>query len=44
MTLDDINLPMLRDEIEIVMTAAQIAEAQKLAREWMAAFEKGKKE
>lgn len=33
----------LRDDVAKHMTAAQIAEAQKLAREWLAAFEKQKK-
>ncbi len=33
----------LRDELASKMTPAQIAEAQRLAREWMAAFEKRKK-
>ncbi len=32
-----------RDIIAKLMTPAQIAEAQRFAREWMAAFEKGKK-
>ncbi len=32
-----------RDRITEQMTAAQIAEAQRLAREWMASFEKRKK-
>ncbi len=33
----------LRDGLASKMTPAQIAEAQRLAREWMAAFEKRKK-
>ncbi len=32
-----------RDRVAKFMTPAQIAEAQRLAREWMAAFEKRKK-
>ena len=32
-----------RDRVAKRMTPAQIAEAQRLAREWMAAFEKRKK-
>ena len=33
----------MRDKVASKMTPAQIAEAQRLAREWMAAFEKRKK-
>ena len=33
----------MRDHVASKMTPEQIAEAQRLAREWMAAFEKRKK-
>ena len=40
----DKNAPKDRDRVARRMTPAQIAEAQRLAREWMAAFNKRKKE
>ena len=39
----DILAAGFRDRLSRRMTPAQIAEAQRLAREWMAAFEKRKK-
>ena len=35
---------ILRDNLAAQMTQAQVAEAQRLAREWMAEFEKRRKE